>query len=249
MRRPARFLLLILTVVSLPFAAAANPDELTRRGDDLFARRGTPGHAESAILTYQKALAIDPDRSEPYWKIARAFFWIGMHKDGRDAESAYKEAIEYAKLCVQANERDPGCHFWLGASFGKYGQVRGIFQSLYLVPFVRREMETVIHLDRAFDKGGADLALGRMLYMIPESLPGEVHGDKRKAVEHLRKAAELAPHNVLARLWLGEALADTGDKDGAKRELQAALDAQVPDNPVPEEQGAKAEAASLLNKL
>ncbi len=249
MSRSRHVLLLVSILVAIPAAAVANGDDLTRRGDDLYSRRGTPGHAESAILTYQKALAINPDQSEPYWKIARAFFWIGMHKDGRDAETAYKEAIEYAKLCVQANERDPGCHFWLGASYGKYGQVRGIFQSLYLVPFVRREMETVIGLDRAFDLGGADLALGRMLFMIPESLPGEVHGDKRKAVEHLRKAAELAPRNVLARLWLGEALVDLGDKDGAKRELKAALDAPVPDNPVPEEQGAKAEAVELLNKL
>jgi tetratricopeptide (TPR) repeat protein len=249
MARSALLVLLMAALVALPASGWASPEELTRRADDLYSQRAGLGHAESAILTYQKALALDPNRSEPYWKIARALFFLGMHKHGKDAESDFKEAIEYAKLCVQVGERDPGCHFWLGAAYGKYGQVRGVFQSLYLVPFIRSEMARVIALDPGFEQGSAFLALGRMEYLIPEALPGEVHGDRRKALELLRKAAEVAPRNVLARLWLGEMLAEQGDKESARRELKAALDSPIPDNPVPEEQSAKATAEALLSKL
>ena len=249
MTRPVFLHPLVALVVVLPAMTFGSPDDLTRRADDLYAQRGTPGQAAAAIEGYQKALALDPTRSDPYWKIARAQFWIGMHKQGKDAENTFKEAIEYAKLCVQVSDRDAGCHFWLGAAYGKYGQARGVFQSLYLVPFIRSEMEKVIALDPGFEQGSAFLALGRMEHMIPEGLPGEVHGDRRKALDLLRKAAEVAPRNALARLWLGEMLAEQGDKEGAKRELRAALDSPTPDNPVPEEQSAKAEAVALLSKL
>lgn len=246
-KRAAFFLVPVLMLV--PMAVQAGPVELEKRGDELYATRGVAGHAEEAIQAYQKSLALDPSRSSVYWKMARGYFWVAMQAKGKAAEAAFKEAIEYAKLGVEANDADPGCHFWLGASYGKYGEVRGVFQSLYLVPFVMREMQRVIVLDRGFESAGADVALGRMYYLIPEGMPGDVKGDKKKAVEHLRKAVEIAPENSLARLWLGEALADLGDRSAAKQQLQAVLDGPDPSNAVPEEARAKASAKAILSRL
>lgn len=239
----------VALAASAPRPTRADPADLERQGDALYASRDVPGNVEAAIGAYQKALAIDPGRSSAYWKMARTYFWQGMNRTGDASEDAFKEAIEYAKLCVEASDSDAGCHFWLGASYGKYGEVRGVFQSLYLVPFVVREMERVLALDRTFENAGADVALGRMYYLIPEGMPGEVKGDKRKAVKHLRRAVEIAPGNSLARLWLGEALAGQGEKVEARRQLQAVLDGPDPRIPVPEEARAKASARALLGRL
>jgi tetratricopeptide (TPR) repeat protein len=240
---------LVTLATATSLVAQEGVPDLEKRGDDLYSRRDRPGNAEATVQAYQKALALDPSRSQNYWKLARTYFWIAMQQKGKAAESTFREAIDYAKLCVQTNDADPGCHFWLGASYGKYGENRGVFQSLYLVPFVMQEMERVIELDRTFESAGADLALGRMFYLIPESMPGAVKGDKNKAVMHLRKAVEIAPHNVLARLWLGEALASRGEREEAKKHLQQVLDEPEPRNPVPEEKRAKESATAILKGL
>ena len=249
MRAIGKAVVAAVATLSMSVAAQADPAELEQQGDALYASRGIGTNAQDAIQAYQKALAMDSSRSSAYWKTARGYFWLAMQQKGQAAEDGFKEAIEYAKLCVEVNDSDAGCHFWLGASYGKYGEVRGVFQSLYLVPFVMREMERVIVLDRRFESAGADLALGRMYYLIPEGMPGDVKGDRKKAVQHLRMAATLAPDSALARLWLGEALIHEGERDAARPHLQAVLDGPDPRNAVPEEARAKAAARALLGKL
>jgi Flp pilus assembly protein TadD len=66
-------------------------------------------------------------------------------------------------------------------------------------------------------------------------------GDAEQAAKLLGRASEMRPDRASSRYWLGVALSATGDKEGARRELNAALAA----GDFPESDDARAELARL----
>ena len=68
-------------------------------------------------------------------------------------------------------------------------------------------------------------------------------GDTAKGVESLKKAVSLGPNQPQLRLNLAKALIKTGDKDGARKMLEAGLKL------VPENTSGRKEMEQLLSSL
>ena len=234
----------VVTFISI--TCIAGPKDMIKKGDQLFAQREDISKAEAAIKEYKKALALNPMIAEAYWKIAHAYYWIGVHKDKKsDKLKAYKNGIEFAKQCVQVAPKDPHCHYWLGVSYGKYGGTKGILQSLYLVKPMKKEMNTVIKLDPKFRRGSAYAVLGWIYFKLP-SIAG---GDKDKAEKLLRKAVQIGPNHILNHLFLAKVLLDKGKKEEAIKELKFVVNAPLEKDMIPENKEEKKEAKELLKKL
>ncbi len=243
---------LIFMVLVWSFTGWAGAKDFVKKGDTLLAQRKDLSKAKAAIKEYQKALALDPTIVDAYWKIAQAYYWIGIHVKSKDQKmKLFKNGIEFGKMCVQASPKTAECHYWLGVAYGKYGEAKGILQSLYLVPFMKKELETVIKLKPALRMYGAYGVLGWVYFKVPESslISKEKRGSKKKALELLSKAVKLGPGNLVSRYFYARVLLDKGDKAGAIKQLKFIIKAPMPADMAPEFEEEKAKAAKLLKEI
>jgi len=133
-----------------------------KKGDRQYKKRTDPKAVDKAKSYYEKVLAVDPDNVKARWKLARLFYWKGTHAKGKAAKmKIFEQGIRYAQEGIQKNSKSIGCHYWLGVSYGKFGEAKGILASLDLVPHLKKEMETVLKLKEGYEYGGAHRVLCR----------------------------------------------------------------------------------------
>lgn len=242
----------IIIAVLWSTGAFADAKKFIKRGDALFAQRVQAGKAMAAIQEYQKALAVDPNIVEGYWKISKAYYWIGTHTKSKDKKlRTYKNGIEFGKMCIQVAPKEPACHYWLGVAYGKYGEAKGIMQSLYLVPFMKKELNTVIKLKPSFRNYGAYGVLGWVYFKVPDSfiVSKEKRGSKKKALELLGKAVKNGPKHLVDQLFYAKVLLNQDKKAEAIKHLEYIIKAPFEPDMIPENKEEKAEAKKLLKKI
>src|SRR3990172_9047161 len=143
----------------------------------------------------------------------------------RDPESklgAYERGRDVAKRAVELAPRDSEAHFWYAANLGRWGQTKGIFRSLLLLPTLKHEMEILLDLT---PKHPAAHGFAGNFYL---EVPALLGGDLDKAETHLREAIRLDPQLTVVRLELAKLLIKRGRYAEARRELQRVLDETEP---------------------
>jgi len=137
---------------------------------------------------------------------------------------AYDEGRQAAKRAAEMEPRNAVAHFWYGANTARWGETRGVVQSLFLLPVVRQEIQTVLELDPKFTPVYA--LAGNVL----DAVPPLMGGDLRKAEEMFRKGLEQDPRFTGMRIGLAKALIKLGRTAEARNELQAVLNEKHPRN-------------------
>jgi tetratricopeptide (TPR) repeat protein len=246
MKRAGWSLLVVFALALAPAAVRAGVPELLKEADGYYAQRAKPGMADKAIETYQQVLALDDSVADAYWKLARTYYWKGtLEKSDAKAADAYREGIEFAKLGVATDAKSVGAHFWLAVSYGKFGEAKGIMQSLHLVDPLMKEAKISLELDETYQDGGPH----RLMCRVYMKLPGFKGGDIDKALEHCRKAIAIGPQEHMNHLYLAEALLQKGDKPEAKKALRKVLELPINPTYAPEHEQQQAEAKKLLAEL
>ena len=217
----------LLAAGLLATAAIAQPGPL----DDAraaYAHRADPAAAKSAVDLFHQAAAADPTSYAARWEGARAAYYYGTYAraDAPDHEkmAIFDAGITLAKEAVALSPKGVEGHFWLGVLYGVYGEAKGIFKSLSLVPSIKQEMQTCLDLDASVEGWGPDRVLGRMYF----KLPWFKGGDNKKSIEHLEKSLAGAPTNALTKLYLAETYKSEGMKPKAVEQLRAIV-AMTPD--------------------
>ena len=231
--------------------AWADAAAFVKRGDALMAQRVQPGKAKAAIQEYQKALAVDPGLVDAYWKISKAYYWVGIHEKSKDKKlKSFKDGIEFGKMCIQAAPKSAECHYWLGVAYGKYGEAKGILQSLYLIPFMKKELKATIKLNDKIRMYGAYSVLGWVNFKTDKGIiPAEKRGSTKKALELLAKAVKLGPKNLVSRYFYARVLLATDKKAEAIKQLEYIISAPVTPDVAPEFNEEKVKAKKLLKEL
>ncbi len=237
----------IVVLIAVPLSANEAATRLIKRGDKFYGNRGKGVKwCVKAIECYEKALAVDTENVEASWKYAKASYYLGQRTEGDEKKLAiFKKGIDVAKRAVSIDDKSVGAHFYLGVSYGKYGQAKGIMNSLGLVDPIKKEMARVIELDESFLFGGAHRVLGKMY----QKLPGVAGGSTEKAIEHLKKAVKLGPKYLLNHLFLAQSYLAADEDEKAKKELQFVIDAPLQKGWEPEGKEEKEKAKALLAEL
>jgi tetratricopeptide (TPR) repeat protein len=172
-----------------------------------------------------QAVTADP-RVENLVALARVcFIWGDIRAAGRDQKlEAYDQGREAAKRAIELDPKNAAAHFWYGTNTGRWGQTKGVVRSLFLLPTVQEEIQTVLALDPKFT---AVYSLAGNVYY---EVPGLLGGDLNKAEEMFRKGLELDPKFTGMRVGLAKTLIKRGRIAEARRELQAVLDEKEPRN-------------------
>jgi tetratricopeptide (TPR) repeat protein len=145
-------------------------------------------------------------------------------KTTEDKLEAYEQGRQAAERAAAVAPRNARAHFWYATNAGRWGQTKGVLRSLFLLPEVKRGMQTALDLDPRFPP--AYVLAGTVYYDVP----GLFGGDLEKSEQLFRKGLEVDGRLTALRVGLARTLIKRGRIADARRELQAVLDEKAPSN-------------------
>jgi tetratricopeptide (TPR) repeat protein len=232
--------------LAVALASPATAYAVADDADALYANRTTLADAQRAAALWQQRLSTRPDDYDAAWRLGRAGYWLGGHLPTEAARiAAFEVAMDASRKAIAAQPSRPDGYFWLAANMGGLAELKGLRAGIKYRTPVRQNLEKVLALDPAFQKGSADRALGRWYFKVP----GLFGGSNKKSEEHLRKSLTYHPQSISSRYFLAETLEDMGRKADAIRMLQEISTLAVDPEWAPEDAEFKQQARTLLAKL
>jgi hypothetical protein len=202
--------------------------------------------AKRAAQLWADAYARNPQEGfDAAWKLARADYWLGGHAVGEERRGYFEQGIDFGKKALALQPSRPEGHFWLAANMGGLAEAAGLAAGLRYRKPIKEELDTVLRLDRAFEQGSADRALGRWFFRVPRLFGGSMEESER----HLRTSLTFNAQSTASHYFLAELMLKTGRQAEARAELNAVLDAPLDPNWAPEDREFKEKAQQLLATL
>jgi hypothetical protein len=197
--------------------------------------RAAPGPIGEAITAYERALRLQPDRLEVYWKLLRAEHFRGQFvaSTREEKQAVFGAAREVAEAGLERLGRRVGgrarldamtpaaaakalagvpeaapLHLWAGIHWALWGDNFGRLAAARqgAGDRIRRYAEVVIAIDERFEEAGGHRLLGRLHTLAPKVPFFTGWVDRARAVDELRRAVALAPDQPLNEVFLAEAL-------------------------------------------
>lgn len=222
-------------------AQLARIDELHKRREDRSA------WAEEQRLV-QATVARAPQDYGALWRAARFYFWLsddpGVTSDQRSRWG--KEGWDLAERAITANPNDPAGYYFAAVCMGNYSLGLGIMKALTMgmEGKFRDRLGHAQKLNPTFEHGAIEIAWGRFFAKLPWP-----KRDRPKSEEHLRRALQIHPPNLRARLYLAMTYLDDDRPKDAKPLLDEVNAAPVGRYDTAEERRAKAIATTLMPEL
>ena len=188
-------------------------------------------HERPARIDALRPLVAQAAQADPHvdnlLALAQIAFLYGDVRARNDEEKleAYEQGRQAAKRAAEMAPRNGRAHFWYATNAGRWGQTKGVMRSLFLLPEVKRGMETALELDPRYPP--AYVLAGTVYYEVP----GLVGGDLEKSERLFRTGLEVDARFTGLRVGLARTLIKRGRLLEARRELQAVLDEKAPSNP------------------
>jgi thioredoxin-like negative regulator of GroEL len=218
--RPVLLALLLLA----PFSAAGAAESPIEAARALIARYDQdPARIDRARDVLEGALQQER-QVDAMVLLARVYFLYGdVRAQGEAAKlDAYDRGREIARRAIELAPRNAHAHLWYATNMGRWGQTKGVVRSLFLLPTMREELDTIFNLDPNLP--GAYALAGNVLMEVP-ALFG---GDRAKAEERFKKGLELDPRFTAIRVDLARLYVATGRRADARRELERVLEERTP---------------------
>lgn len=242
MRHAALSCLLVAFTVA---AGGQTPTSTAGDPNQLYADRAHVPSALGAAAIWAARLDRDPRDFESAWKLSRDCYWLGGHVAADQRRQQYERGIDAGRKAVAILPDRPEGHFWTAANMGAMAESFGLLQGLKYRGPVKAELETVLRLDRAYQQGSADRALGRWYMRVP----GLFGGSDQKSAEHLLQSLTYDPDNAASHYFLAETYLELHRPDDARRELERVLEAPAAPEWVPEVAEFKDKARALLARV
>jgi tetratricopeptide (TPR) repeat protein len=129
---------------------------------------------------------------------------------------------EIGERAVELAPRDWQAHLWYAINTGRWGQTKGLVRSLFLLPAVREEVDTILTLNPRAAAGHA--LAGNVFFEVPPLLGG----DRARAEKHYRKGLAIDPAYTVIRVDLARLLIARGRYADARAELRRVLTEHAP---------------------
>ena len=243
-------LLTLLSVGALSASPAAEPvvSELVARLDALHPRRDDAAALSEAHHLVATALAVAPSDYGVLWRAARARFTESDQPSRSESERSQlgKEAYDLAERAIAVNPNDVAGYYWAALGIGSYAEGMGALRALAngIEGKFKRPLERATALDVTYDHGNVPVIWAAYYLELPWP-----KRDRAKAAEELRKALEINPANLRARLYQARIAIDEGRPADAWPLLRAIAAADVGKYDAPEERRVKQEAAKMATTI
>jgi tetratricopeptide (TPR) repeat protein len=188
---------LLVSLLAIPVVLADFRQDMDEA--DLLHEQGSHEEARALLEADPAKAASGWEKSEIYWRLARAWLNIGDQAEDRGAkgEALLAYFAKGEELAQKGIDADPSNHlpyYWKSATGGRWGQVKGIFNAL----FKAKPMRDLLRQALAIRPDHADsyYVLGQLYEQVPG--PPVSFGDKDWAVSLGRKAVDLREAQVRA---------------------------------------------------
>jgi len=157
---------------------------------------------DRSIEVLELIIIKQPDNVEAINFLSRVWLTYGYAKarTKEDMIMAFGNGVEAAQKALAIAPENPDSHFFYVANLASLGDVKGVFNSLFMLPEIRHELEIILDLDPNHPYG---LAMNGALYSY---LPGILGGDTEIADIYIRRAIRLEPHVSSTKLYLARNL-------------------------------------------
>lgn len=153
--------------------------------------------------------------------LARSFYILGELEQTDVKKRCFEKGCFYAEILLREYPRRVEGHYWLALNLCGLCGFLGAGRALLSVPNIVEHLEVAVSLDQAYDQAGPLRVLGRIRFKAPNWPLSE--GDPIRAVQLLRRAAEIAPDNSTNHLYLAEALLEQGHRNEACLEMEKTI--------------------------
>ena len=151
------------------------------------------------------------------------FLWADTRATTTEEKlEGYERGRQIGERAVELAPRNAEAHLWYAINTGRWGQTKGIMRSLFLLPTVKREIDTILTLD---PRSARAHSLAGNVYMEVPRLAG---GDRVKAEEYFKKGLDIDPRFTVLRIDLARLYISDGRYAEARRELARVLEERAP---------------------
>lgn len=237
---------ILLTMVGFGAVALAGAitEQLNQAAWLYLNRHLNSGYLEQSKVLYETILAQNPTNEEALWQLARVYFSLGDCAQDRKTKFArYERGKTLAESLIKINESHPEGHFWFLVNQGRIGQTRGVLNSLFMVPTIKRELKRTLELNPRH--AGAHDGWGMLYY----ELPGFAGGNLDKAIDWFRKGIAIDPHYSLIYVDLARAYIKKKMFKEAREALRTVINDKNPTYPADYFLDDKPEAERLLKEI
>ena len=157
-------------VFSLSFTYAfAEIEEIIKRADRLYE---VERHEDSIeyLLQSMDRVKLKRDRAELYWRLARATLNIGDRREKEGASTdelleIFEKGQQYAEQSIEHDPKNHFGHYWKSANIGRWGQTKGILDSLFKAGPMRDLLKRAVELNP--DHSQSYNVLGQLYEQVP----------------------------------------------------------------------------------
>lgn len=154
------------------------------------------------------------------------FFRYEYEAEGSKARREIaKKGVELAKKALALDENSMWANAWGAALLGVSGLEEGILSIVQYLPKIEALAKRAVELDEAYNHAMGHQTLGG-LYRLAPPWPMSV-GDKKKSLDHLERARELAPTCPVCAISYAETQIARRRKEEAAQALQFVLDTKA----------------------
>lgn len=189
----------LLLVLSAALGALPTDSLCDQAAYLLFNRHLEEGHLDSAYSLLAQGRAQDPAHEHCLYLWSRIHVQKGDNAEAKSDKFAYyQKARSIADTLKELNPKNPYGHMWWAVAQGRIGQTRGVLNSLFMVPSLKKAFSLALELDSAHTT--AYDAYGVLYY----ELPGIFGGSLAKSEEYLKAGLEIDPEYTVLRLDLAK---------------------------------------------
>jgi tetratricopeptide (TPR) repeat protein len=245
-RRPGAGVLAALCGVLLALASstgAATPSPAVEELAVVFTRYNEdPSRVDSLRERLERAAEATDADDETLLAFAQvSFLWGDVRATTPEQKlAAYDSGRHAAQRVIARAPRSPLAHFWHATNTARWGQIKGLTSSLFLLKTLKHEIQTVLELDPTYTP--IYFLAGTVDYEVPRFFGGDI--DRAEAM--FRKGLLQDPRFTGIRVGLAKVLMSKGRFADAVRELEAVLSETAPANPADWTLRDKPEASRLL---
>jgi tetratricopeptide (TPR) repeat protein len=214
----------VLVAVLLGVAATAAAETPVESARELVRRyHQDPVALDRARALLETAVAHDSQVDTIIMLSYVNFLWADVRATTVEAKlEGYERGRRLGERAVELAPRSAEAHLWYAINTGRWAQTKGIMRSLFLLPTVQREIDTILALDPRSVRG---YSLAGNVYMEVPRLAG---GDRTRAEAYFKKGLEIDPRFTVLRVDLARLYIGDGRYTEARQELARVIDERAP---------------------
>ena len=180
---------------------------------------------DRAIILLEKAIKLDPNNKDVYWKTAEIYFKkAGEEKNNEISLDLHNKALKYSEKALEINPDSLEANYWIGTCSAKLAELAGALKAIGLVKRAKTHLHKCIDID---PNHRFSILARAILAAIYNEAPWPI-GSSRKALKLGKEAAKLDPNLTLACVNLAKVYISNKEYKKAGNELERCLSIKQP---------------------